>query len=84
MRHWGKHHGHGESIQEAGVGVSSSHGQGCLRGIVGSDEHLIRSRISRVGELGKAVGASPVVVGAREQEIISWLPERNKLALGDD
>jgi hypothetical protein len=84
MRHWGKHHGRGGSIQVAGVGVSSSHGQGCLRGIVGSDEHRIRSRISRVCELGKAVGASPVVVGAREEEIIRRLPERNKPALGDD
>jgi hypothetical protein len=84
MRHWGKYHGHGGSIQVVGVCVSGSYGQGGLRGIIGSDKYLIRSRISRVYELGKAVGASLVVVGAREEEIVSWLPVRNKLALRDD
>jgi hypothetical protein len=34
--------------------------------------------------LRKAVGEGTVVVGAREEEIINWLPEWNKLALGDD
>jgi hypothetical protein len=51
---------------------------------VGSEGDPIRSRISQVCELEKAVGVSPVAVCARDEEIVCRLPGRSELTLRDD